>query len=334
MDLSKDKLRQKINTVFDPEAIRKNQRLVIFTICLIIASILWILNALSKNYTTEIIYPVRYVNLPKNKFIINDPPQRLQLRVNAHGFTLLRYKLRLTFSPVNLDISNIISDYHLSSGSNLNIQSTAITNNIAGQVGSDLQIIDTRPPILTLVFDSLKSRIVPVAARFNASYLSRFDQSANAVVSPSHVELTGPRTVVNGIDSLHTVSRSFKNVKSSIQRDFQIEVPEKTTVMPRKVTVRVPVDEFTQKNFQVPISIKSLPQDVKVRLFPQQVDVSFSIGLKQFSEITNESFKIYVDWEDIQSGKTTLPLKTESAPPGLKSLKISPSHVEYLIEKE
>jgi hypothetical protein len=109
----------KITAALDFSSGRNNQRLIIFIICLILATILWFLNALSKNYTTQIAYPVRYIELPKNKFIINEPPSNLQLRVNAHGFTLLRYKLHMAFYPVELNVSEIIEENRLPSGSNL-----------------------------------------------------------------------------------------------------------------------------------------------------------------------------------------------------------------------
>jgi YbbR domain-containing protein len=333
MNTIKNKLADRINTFLNPEAIRSNQRLVIFVICLFIASILWFLNALSKNYTTEIAYPVKYVNLPKNKFIINEPPRKLQLRVNAHGFTLLRYKLRLAFSPVVLNISEIMEENKVASGGYYNLQSSLILDKISRQISSDINIMNVRPPTLQLVFDSLESRFVPVGANLDIQYLSRFSQAGYMQIVPAFVEITGPRAVIEQIDTVFTQRRFFKNIKSDIEKETALDIPEKISVDPRKVVVKIPVDEFTEQSFTIPLIIKSLPSDIKVRLFPQTVEVSFSIGLKQFSEITPDIFSLYVDWSDAANGVLTLPVRVDDIPESIKSLKISPSHVEYLIER-
>lgn len=333
MDTIKNKWAAKINSYLDPVAIRNNQRLVVFIICLFIASILWFLNALSKNYTTDIAYPVKYVNMPKNKFIINEPPRKLQLRVNAHGFTLLRYKLRLAFSPVVLNISQIMEENKVTAGGSYNIQSASILDNISRQISSDINIMNVRPPTLQLIFDSLESRFVPVVANLDIQYLSRFNQAGNIKIIPAFAEITGPRAVIEQTDTIFTNRRLIKNVKSDIEKEISLDIPDKITVDPRKVMVRIPVDEFTEQSFTIPLVIKSLPPDLKVRLFPQEAEVSFSIGLKQFSEVTPDNFSIYVDWVESGNGIVTLPIRINDIPEGIKSLKISPLHVEYLIER-
>lgn len=329
-----DKWYAKIIAALDVSSARNNQRLAIFAVCLVIATILWFLNALSKNYTTQIAYPVKYVQLPRNKFIINEPPKNLQLRVNAHGFTLLRYKLHLAFYPVELNISEIMVENRLPSGSLLTIKPGDILEKITIQISNDLNILDVRPSSIHLVFDSLESRMLPVVSRPDIHYMSRFGQAGDISVIPPMVEVTGPRAAMEKTDTIYTEKRTFRNVKTDIVKDISIEIPASFEVQPEKVTVTVPVDEFTEKSFQVPVAIHSLPPGKRIRLFPRQAEVSFSIGLKSFSEITAETVKIYVDWQDAESGLPFLPLRADSITSKLKSLKISPRNVEYLIEQE
>ena len=324
---------KKIRRIFDPESVRSNQRLIIFTICLVIASILWFLNALSKSYTTNIYYPVKYENLPKNKFIINEPPRKLQLRVNSHGFTLLRHKLSLVFSPVVLNIADIMDENRIQSGGSINIQSGAILEKITGQISSDIHILDMRPTSLQLMFDSLETRTVPVGGRIEIQFLSRFGQSGDLSILPPEVEVTGPRALVEKTDTIFTHFRHFKNVESDLEKEIKLEIPPQLNVDPGKVRIKVPVDEYTEKSFTLPITIRSLPAGMHVRLFPQEAELSFSIGLRQFSEITSDTLAVFVNWEDIEKGITNLPLYTTEAPKGVKSLKILPQHVEYLIER-
>ena len=328
-----DKWYGKMVAALNFSSARNNQRLAIFMVCLVIATILWFLNALSKNYTTQIAYPVKYVQLPRNKFIINEPPRNLQLRVNAHGFTLLRYKLHLAFYPVELNISEIMEENRLPSGSLLTIRPGDIMEKITVQISNDLNILDVRPSSIHLVFDSLESRMVPVAARPDIHYLSRFGQAGDITVIPPMVEVTGPRAAMANMDTVFTGYRTFRNIKSNIVKELPLEVPAIFEVQPGKVTVMVPVDEFTEKSFQVPVAIRDLPPGTRIRLFPREAEVSFNIGLKSFSEVTPETVNVYIDWQDVESGLQNLPLRVDSVTAKLKSLKIIPKHVEYLIEQ-
>ena len=318
---------------FSFDSLLKNQRLAIFMICLVIATILWMLNALSKNYTTSISYPVRYINLPDNKFIINDPPKQLDIRVNGHGFTLLRHKMRLAFTPVALDISTILNEQGIQSRDGYTIVASKVLDRISGQISSDLQILDVKPAGISLVFDSLETRQVPVKPNIDIQFRSRFDVAGKISTRPGTVEIIGPRAIVEDIDTLYTRQRILKSVDKDIIKEISLVIPDEINTKTEKVTLFVPVDEFTEKSFQVPIRIDSLPPDRLVRLFPQEVTLHFRTGLKQYSFVTPESFDFYVKNSDLQSGQISLPVHTGKVPDGIKSLKIYPLHVEYLIEK-
>jgi len=334
MEDQRNKWLKSIHYLFNPVSIRSNQRLVIFLVCLFIATILWFLNALSKNYTTILSYPVKYVNLPKNKFIINNPPSNLQLRVNAYGFTLLRYKISFANSPVLLNISEIMDENRIVPGGVLNLQTSIITENIRNQFSSDIQVIDVRPSIVQLVFDSLESRRLPVASRLELHYSTRFGQSGNITINPPTVEVTGARALIENLDTIYTERKIYRNVKASLEREVTLEMPDKMTLEPKKVTIRIPVDEFTEKSMIVPLSIRSKPDEVNIRLFPREVEVSFSVPLKRFAEITPETLELYINWEDVEKGLTHLPVYSNAVAEGIKSLKINPTHIEYLIEKK
>ena len=51
--------------------------------CLLIATVLWFLNALSKDYSTTIAYPVKYIDAPKNQFLAKLAYTALQTQLLA-----------------------------------------------------------------------------------------------------------------------------------------------------------------------------------------------------------------------------------------------------------
>jgi hypothetical protein len=87
---------------FNLKKLRQDKRVIVFLGCLAISTFLWFLNALSKDYETTLIYPVKYVNLPDKRFLANDPPSNLELTIQAHGFTLLKNKVNMKLEPIVL----------------------------------------------------------------------------------------------------------------------------------------------------------------------------------------------------------------------------------------
>jgi hypothetical protein len=94
----------------------------------------------------------------------------------------------------------------------------------------------------------------------------------------------------------------------------------------------IPVEEYTEAQQSVPVMLTDTPANVKVKLFPARVKVSFLVGLSRFSEIHPEDFKLAVSYTDIEGGQQRLRIKTVSAPAFLYDVKITPEEIEYLIE--
>ena len=97
---------------FKNRNIRIDRNILSYIICVIIAAILWFLNALNKEYTSEISYPVRYTDFPKGKYLVSSLPSTITLEVKAKGFTLVGYRISTSFLPISLDI-NSYSNYML-----------------------------------------------------------------------------------------------------------------------------------------------------------------------------------------------------------------------------
>ena len=51
---------------------------------------------------------------------------------------------------------------------------------------------------------------------------------------------------------------------------------------PKRVVLNIPVEEFTQKQLFVPITITDLPDTVSVTLFPNKAKINFMTDLANF----------------------------------------------------
>ncbi|WP_346864052.1 hypothetical protein [uncultured Draconibacterium sp.] len=322
---------EKIPGYLKVEQLKNNKQAVVFLVCLLIATALWFLNALSKDYSTTISYPVKYVNAPSHQFLSNEPPSKLELKVDAHGFTLLRHKLSLSFSPIILNLTNLTQGVSPNNRT-YEIQTRLHLKRIASQISNEIQVREVQPDIIRIVLDSLISKSVPVKTNIKLEFKPQFNLKDPVSVIPREVKITGPAAIVDTIRFLLTEQKTYNNLDATIERNLEVLHPEKTTVVPPKVLTKVSVEKFTEKEIKVPIKIINQPVNSNIKLFPSEVKLSCLVGLSEFDNINPGDFQIVVDYALIDSGNTNLTLRVKSKPVFIDQVRLKPESVEYLIE--
>jgi len=314
------------------EKLKNDKQIVAFLVCLLIATVLWFLNALSKDYTATLSYPVKYVNPPSNRFLSNTPPAKFDLKVEAHGFTLLRHKLSLSFSPIVLNISAITRNEESNSGS-YTIRTENLMRRISDQVSKEISISEIRPEIITLVLDSLITKKVPVKLNIKTEFKPQFYLKEPLSATPDSVKITGPTAILDTVFSVSTESKIFERLDAQTEKMVYLLHPEKTTISPERVRINIPVERFTEKELKIPVEVRNKPEGVNIKIFPSEVKVSFLVGLGEFESINVSDFKAFVDYDTIiKNHPEDLDVKIYTKPSFIQMPKISPATVEYLIE--
>lgn len=333
MNTSEENRKNGLSGIYGLKLTFGNRNLVVFLICLVIASLLWFFDAMSKTYTATLAHPVEYTNFPRNKFIINNPPRHINLKLAGRGFSLMRQKVTMSFSPLVISVEELISSTPSTSTGTHTVRASDLREIVNVQLSSDLQLLGITPEEFTMAFDSLGSKVVPVASGIQLGFKPRYGLVSPLQFSPFLVKITGPRNIIEQFDSIKTEPKVFKNLDASFTLEVPLELPVQLYVDPQKVMLTARIDEFTEKSIMVPVWIDNQPDQARIRLFPNEVEVSFRIGLSDYSLIKPENFSLYVSWEDIVARKSSLQVKVRKMPPEVSSFKISPENVEYLIEK-
>jgi len=314
--------------------IRNERKLVIFLICVGIASTFWLLNALEKEYTVELTFPVRYTNMPTNTMLVNDPPKQFVLDVRSGGFTLLRYKLSMAFSPLVFNVGEIAGEMmEDKTRESYAISSKRYQKNMADQISSELNVTTIQPDTVYFQFDQIVTQKKKVVPNVNFQLKKQHYLNDEITVIPDSVDVHGPKTILDTLSVVNTVLQNFKELDRLVQRTTALEEIKILGFTPKRVTIQIPVEEYTEKQMTIPLAIDSIPDNLKINLFPAEVKVSFMIGLSRFSEINPSDFKASVSYGDILNKLDYLPVKLEKIPPHLKSVNILPMKIEYLIEK-
>lgn len=326
---------KKLKDTFNSRVL-SNKKLLIYLLFVVLSTIFWFLNTLSKTYTTDINYPVEFVNMPTNKVLVNKLPNQLILRVNAYGFDILRYKFRAIFSSNSFDVEQYtnqrinkknISEYILST--------STIKGKVANNLASDINLLQISPDTIVFRFSPMASKKVPVKLNAKLAYRKQFKTNGAVLLQPDSVWVKGPQLKLDSITCAETVMLDLSDLHKNINSDIEIKRRGGVTFVPEKIAYNVPVVRFTESSTEVKVGVENLPDSLLLRLFPDEIKVSYFVGMKQYSSIVPELFDVVVDYKNAVNNKSNkLKVNLKRYPQTVSNIRIYPETVSYLIEKK
>ena len=323
-----------ISDYFHVERLRNNKRVIVFTICLFIATVLWFLNALSKDYSTVIAYPIKFVSPPRNKFVASELPSKFELKVEAHGSILLQHKLSLIFSPLVINISEITKDLTSTSGS-YSIQTSKLLSYISNQMSKEITVIGIQQPeYFSIILDSMAEKSVQVLPSVQLNFKPQYKLKGKIGVSPERVTIKGPANLLDTLSAVYTKPMLFEKLDTDIKHSVKIEYPANTEINLNKVTLKISVEKTTEKELKIPVQLKNCPENLNVKFFPSEVKVAFLVGLSEFGKINETQFSAVADYNEINRENTYIQVKIENKPDNIDNIRVSPETVEFLIETD
>lgn len=304
-----------------------------YTICVVIAAILWFLNALNKDYTSEISYPVKYTDLPQGKYLVSSLPETITLEVKAKGFALLGYRISTSFLPMTLDV-NAYSNHSLEKNNVLEytLRLNDIKDKLNNQLSSDIKLLDIKPREIHFKFSHAESRKIPVVPVVAYNLKKQYILKGKIDTDPDSVLISGPALVVDTLKYIPTERWEAGEIGKDISRNIRLDIPPNLTSEEKEVKVNIRLEKFTEARKTIPIRIDALPDSLTIRLFPAFVEVTYEIGLSMYDRIKDKDFDFAVDF---RPGNTSdfLTVKAKKIPSFIKNLTFTPQKVEYILEK-
>ena len=313
----------------------RNGKAFVFFVCLALASFLWFLNALEKHYTDHITVPVRYINLPKDKDLMGKLPGKFELTVDAYGYTLLRHKLSLAFSPVLIDVNELTNNYLESKFmSKFTISTNGHKEEIAKQISSEIEIISIRPDSISFYVSNVIEKLVKVHPVVDVTFAREFILQRSPVAKPESILVRGPQEILDTLKYINTKPIELKNLSHTVEQDVNLVLLPELKSELSEVTVQIAVEQYTEAKFDIPILIINQPDSLLIKTFPAKVKVSCRVGLSQYNKLVNSSFMAVIDYSHRSGVIPKLRVILERIPETVLSVDYFPKEVDYIIERK
>jgi len=310
--------------------IKNNKKLNVFLLFLLLSFAFWTLIKLSRTYTSTVEVNLSYIDLPENKLFQSKPNSKVEVRLEAVGFKLLKYKF--ASKEVSVSLKNVKekkkSTYYLLSSNVLK----SIDNSF-----SESKVIAINPDTLYFELGKSVSKKVKVEPDVSIQYKSGYHLLDDLIIDPEYITISGPQSQVDSILYITTENLKLTNVHDTINSKIDILTKDelsKLTYSENIVTIRGKVEKFTEQTLEVPVKVKNVPSSYKISTFPSKVKVIFQVGLSDFNKVNENDFEVICDYNSIESnGVDYLIPKINTKPSFVSSAKIVPNKIEFLLEK-
>lgn len=300
-----------------------------FSVFLLISAFIWLLNALSKNYTSVLEYPLVFADFPENKVSVGELPGHLDLEINAVGYALLRYKMFRKPVPISFNVS----EYNLNSrqdGSRSYILTRYLKDQIATQLPAELQLLQIQPDTLFFQFAEEVTRKVKIQPDFGFTVDKQFTIKDGIVLSPDSVEVTGPDLILDTLSSILTEHLDLGVLTRNFSDRVRLSRTLDLTYNVSRVNCIIELERFTELQVTVPLEVLNLPDSILLQTFPSNIKINCRVGLSKYERIEEYPFRAVVDYDKIDEGGQVLNVSITNPPDYLLGYEYAPKSVEYL----
>ncbi|WP_439132813.1 CdaR family protein [Polaribacter sp.] len=298
---------------------------------LAISALIWLLITFSKEYKTVINYPVKYTKIAQDKLLQETPIKKIDVAIKASGFKILRAKISqktIELDASKLNRKNSSKFYFLIDNQRSKIQKQLLT-------GVELQEIIQDTIYLNLGL--LTSKKIALKPNLEIDYHIGYDLLDEITLKPDSIIVSGPESQIAKINYLNLKKLTLTDVKSNFKEQVNIQKPEKSKNLKFNTTISTiygKVDKFTEGKLQVPITIKNLPPNTNITTLTKNVEVGFVVALSNFVKVSETSFKIECDYRFSEKNNLDYLIpKVVAKPDFVKSFKINPTKIDFLIQK-
>ncbi len=311
---------------------RKNRNLYTYLICVIIAAVFWLLNALTKEYVTELELPLDYVNIPENFVFESSIPSVVNAQVKGFGFNILFYRASKDVDSVRLDFQS--ANRSFSNGDMFcKLPTAPALKTHLSKLPSNIQLLKFWEDTLFISAEVRRTRSIPLKAQLELGFERQHVQDGPVTIEPERVSVTGPASLVDKLEFVPLKPIELLDLNSDISVEAEVEALDLVQIDREFATVFIPVDQTSEMEFEVALKQRNLPDSLSLLLFPSRATVLCELPLSKFELLDRTDLVFVVDFEDYEPGRARLPIKQESIPPYVTVKSIQPKRVEIIVKK-
>lgn len=235
----------------------------------------------------------------KDRLLMQEPPDRLEVEVRATGFEVLWYWLRPIRPVLTVDLGKAKLRPVTHEGNAMQYMLTSSQRDRAGDVLSpSIKVLHLSPDTFYFHFVQRTSKKLPVRIAGEITYGKKTAPNGNPLISPSHVTVYGPHKLLSEMKHVETLPVSWTDVSESISTKVQLQPlaePRLLTMDVEEVEVQLDVNQVESRDFKVRVEIPDKAAYRKWTVWPEEVVVTVKATAERLEKIVEADIACTVD---------------------------------------
>lgn len=291
-------------------------------LCFFTAGTFWMLNALNKNYTTVITYPIQFAYDHQQLIPVKPLPEEVIISVTGRGWKLLRKSLRFQVKPAELTIRGLPYAKRLPG----HALRPAISNVLDG-LTLNFVVTDT----LSFDFDRLTTRKIPLGIDTTLLVIEPGYVFAGPVqIRPDSVTFTGPELIIDEFPSPYLLSVPEQSLNAPFTGNAVLTHDYTTLVNADVTDAEVAFGVIPLERMEVTVQpiLQNFPPGYLLRMVNGPIKIQYSFLPRHRALINPELFTVALDYLKFNAADSTIAPLVIQKSPLIKQMLILPKRVK------
>jgi hypothetical protein len=285
------------------------------------ATTFWFLNALNKDYSTRLSYPIQF-EYDDSTFVSVVPlPKKVRLNVSGYGWNLLKKTLQVNIVPLTYRISSPLQARYIT-GTNL---LPFITEQIR-----DIRINYIVEDTIFFDFDRISIKKVALQVDSMAINLAEgYRLTSPIILNPAYINFKGPSSLLKALPDSIFVNIPLKSIDENFQEDIPVNYVQSSLIEPdnTKVKVNFNVASFRKETQLVPVIPVHFPKKDSLVLANPVLEVSYWLKKEETKPVRPEDFRIIADYARLNQTDSTITILLEHKPAFITDVRVNKASI-------
>lgn len=286
------------------------------------ATTFWCFNALNKNYSARINYPIEW-EFDRDSVIIMEPlPTGVMIDVSSGGWNLVRKTLLLFNRPISIELDNPSEIGFYTRSSLLPI----VKEKLDG-LNINFLITDT---LRINIEKKISKQVVLMIDSMSLSLENDYRIVSPITISPDTVQFVGPKIYLDTLNDHYYIYPKQSSIDENFDESVNVYVPDGYFIktQPDNVNVKFDVEKYDRLKISIPIEPVNFPLDSTIWLTRETVDVVFTVRRSQTEEFQLEDFAVTADYSMLDAKDSTVMAMLIYYPDQIMEVEIVPENIK------
>jgi hypothetical protein len=278
--------------------------------------VFWFFNALNKNYTTSISFPLSF-EYDRDSFVSVRPlPVSVRINVTGIGWNLFRRSVGIRVPPLVIPLER--------PGEVRKIVGSTLPAFFANQL-ADFQINFVITDTLHVAIEPKQSRRLAVRVPIPTNlFQNGYVMTSDVNVSPDSITLVGPQTLVSGLADPVTLQLTQREIDEDFSESIDVRFLNDELIQRQPAAVRVSfrVDKLIEVSDSATLDFINAPNDVRAVERTKKVPCKVAIPERMLTGFVSDSLRAVIDLSDFKRGEAKVLPQLRGLPPYSKTIAV------------